>query len=393
MPSLTKATPKYRKHKASGQAVVSIEGRDFYLGPYGSTASKIEYDRIVVEWLAAGRHLPIRSPETSDLTVVEMLARFRSFALKHYRKNGRPTGEWENIERAIEPVKRLYGRTFVRDFGPVSLKAARQEMIDSQRLSRSTINSRVRKIRRVFRWAVSEGIAPSSLVDALETVEALQKDRTDVREAPPVTPVPDEVVERTLPHLPEVVADMVRFQRRTACRPGEVCVIRPRDVDRSRDPWRYVPESHKTEHQGQRRVIFVGPRAQAFLLPYLLRDPDGYCFSPVDTDRKRKAKIRAARKTRVQPSQRDRSKKHAKRKPGPCYTTNSYGYAIRRASDKAGVERWGPNRLRHAAASWIRSRFGLEAAQVILGHARADISEVYAERDMRLAADIIREIG
>jgi hypothetical protein len=28
--------PKYRKHKASGQAVVTLAGRDHYLGPRGT---------------------------------------------------------------------------------------------------------------------------------------------------------------------------------------------------------------------------------------------------------------------------------------------------------------------------------------------------------------------
>jgi hypothetical protein len=42
-------------------------------------------------------------------------------------------------------------------------------------------------------------------------------------ELPPVRPVDDEVVEATLPYLPEIVADMVRLQRLTGARPGEVC--------------------------------------------------------------------------------------------------------------------------------------------------------------------------
>ena len=41
----------------------------------------------------------------------------------------------------------------------------------------------------------------------------------------------------------------------------------------------------------------------------------------------------------------------------------------------------------------IRRQFGLEAAQVALGHARADVTQVYAERDMALAAEVMRKIG
>ena len=47
MPKLTYSLPKYRKHRASGQAVVTLNGRDFYLGPHGSKVSKMEYDRLI----------------------------------------------------------------------------------------------------------------------------------------------------------------------------------------------------------------------------------------------------------------------------------------------------------------------------------------------------------
>ena len=47
------STPKYRKHRPTGQAVVTIAGKDHYLGPHGTKASIAEYDRLVGEWMAA----------------------------------------------------------------------------------------------------------------------------------------------------------------------------------------------------------------------------------------------------------------------------------------------------------------------------------------------------
>jgi hypothetical protein len=35
MPKLVNRLPKYRKHKATGQAVVTLNGSDCYLGPHG----------------------------------------------------------------------------------------------------------------------------------------------------------------------------------------------------------------------------------------------------------------------------------------------------------------------------------------------------------------------
>jgi len=55
MPRLKNRPPVYRHHKASGQAIVAITGRDHYLGPYGSPGSHKKYQQFVARWVA-GRH-------------------------------------------------------------------------------------------------------------------------------------------------------------------------------------------------------------------------------------------------------------------------------------------------------------------------------------------------
>ena len=57
MPRLTVSNPKYRKYRASGQAVVRLDGKDHYLGPHGTKAANGEYDRLIGEWLAHGLRL------------------------------------------------------------------------------------------------------------------------------------------------------------------------------------------------------------------------------------------------------------------------------------------------------------------------------------------------
>ena len=84
----------------------------------------------------------------------------------------------------------------------------------------------------MFRWAVTKELVPATVYQALLAVPNVPKGRTAARESPPVRPVEDSVVDATLPYLPAVVADMVRFQRLTGARPGEVCQLRPMDVDR-----------------------------------------------------------------------------------------------------------------------------------------------------------------
>jgi hypothetical protein len=73
MPGLTVSNPKYRKHRASGQAVVTLDRKDHYLGPHGTKASHGEYDRLIGEWLANGRHAPCAP---SELTVMELAVAF-----------------------------------------------------------------------------------------------------------------------------------------------------------------------------------------------------------------------------------------------------------------------------------------------------------------------------
>ena len=392
MPRLTNSLPKYRHHKASGQAVVTIAGRDFYLGPHGTKASKLEYDRLVAEWLAGGRMTHV-SPMSGDITVAEVMAGYLRFAKDRYVKNGLPTSEQDGIRAALRPVKELYSKQPASTFGPLALKAVRARMVDSG-MSRTTVNQNTGRIVRMFKWAASEELLPAVIPQSLLTVTGLRKGHTAARETAPISPAKDVDIEATLPLLSNIVADMVRLQRLTGMRPGEVCIVRPVDIDRSADVWTYRPESHKTEHHERDRIVYIGPQGQQILASYLLRDGSAYCFSPRERESLRNASRRENRKSPMTPSQAARKpKRNRDRKPGDCYLPNSYRLAIKRACLNANVPVWRPNQLRHTAATEIRRAFGLEGAQVTLGHSAADITQVYAERDATLARRIAGEVG
>jgi hypothetical protein len=170
------AVPKYRKHRAGGQAVVTLNGMDFYLGPWGSKASRFEYDRLVGEWIQNGRRLG--GGNACDLAVVEIINAYRKYADAYYVKNGQRTREAEIITHTrkwfIQP---LYGRILAVDFGPCTLKNVRQKMIEVGH-SRGVINKNVDRIRRMFRWAASEEMIPVTVPQALSTVAGLRKGRT-----------------------------------------------------------------------------------------------------------------------------------------------------------------------------------------------------------------------
>ena len=62
MSRLTRRNPSYRLHRPSGQAIVTLSGRMFYLGAHGTAASKREYDRRIAEWPSNGRRAAPGSP-------------------------------------------------------------------------------------------------------------------------------------------------------------------------------------------------------------------------------------------------------------------------------------------------------------------------------------------
>ena len=265
----------------------------------------------------------------------------------------------------------------------------------------------------MFRWLAAEQLVPAAVWQSLVVVDGLRVGRTIAREAEPIGPADDAIVDATIEQLPAVLGDMVRLQRLTGCRPAEVCGIRPSDIDRSGSVWLCTVTDHKTAHHGKSRIICIGPRAQAVLLRYLARDAESYCFRPCDSEAKRLADRRAARVTPLScgnvPGTNRR--RRPRRSPGDCYTTDAYRRAITRACDKAFpipadvasdpaqakawkcAHRWAPNQLRHSAATAIRKQFGIEAAQHVLGHATTAMTEIYAQKNVETATRVALAIG
>jgi integrase len=390
--------PSYRLHKPTGQAVVRLDGRDHYLGRHGTEASHEAYRRTIAEWLS--RSASVTAPASArsdqlDLTVNELILAFWTrFAEGHYRRpDGTPTGELDNYRDSLRPLRRLYGSTPARDFGPLALKAVRQTMIDAG-LARTTINQRIGRIVRLFKWAVENELVPPAVHQALGAVRGLQKGRSAAREPKPVRPAPEAGVEAVRPHVARQVWAMIELQRLTGMRPGEVCRMRGSDLDTSGPVWTYTPAVQKTEHHELERTIYLGPRAQAVLRPWLRPDASAYLFSPREAVEERLAERRRRRRTPMTPSQRARAKKrHPGRTPGEMYTPRTYHHAVRYGCDRAGVPAWHPNQLRHVAATETRKTQGLEAAQLLLGHRRADVTQLYAERDEAKAKEIAARYG
>jgi integrase len=253
----------------------------------------------------------------------------------------------------------------------------------------------MKRIVRFAKWTVSEALADPSLHHALKCVEPLKRGRCDVREAEPVKPVSDEDIEKTLPYLPPILQDMVRLHQVLGCRPGEIVKITPAMIDTSKAVWSIRLEEHKTAWRGHERVIYVGPKAQAILKPYLSGHRDRVIFSPKVAVEQRLQKKEAERKTALScGNRRGTNRATAPRKTaGDAYDTQSYGKAIKYACLQAEIPVWSPNQLRHSAATKLRDLEGIESASVILGHKCLDVTQVYAEKSARKAMEVAKRHG
>jgi integrase len=343
MPATTRHTPKYRHFKPKNLAVVRIDGHDHYLGRYDSPESHEKYHRLLAEHAVKGGVTlnAENEPETGSdtLSVNELILAYFRHAEGYYVKNGEPTTEIGVIRQALKPIRKLYGLSLAKDFGPLALKACREAMV-AKGWSRKSINRQVGRLRKMFAWGVANELIPATVFEALKTVEGLRKGRSAARERPPISPVLDEVVEKTLTHLLPTVAAMVRLQRLTGMRPQEVVGLRRVDLEMGDATcWVYRPDRHKGEHHERDRVIYIGPRAIDVLKPFLSLDSSKCIFSPQRSEAERNARRRAERKTPLYDShvshQARKWKRRSRRPLGDHYTVGTYRQAIHRACDAA----------------------------------------------------------
>ena len=196
MPAPKKITPSYLRHSQSGRARAVWTDRlgnrhDRLLpGPFDSPESRTAFAKLLLELEAA----------PAVLTMAELLLAFLDHAQQHYRgPDGKPTNEVYEVKvvvgRSASCTPTRGSRSSAR-----SSSRPRQKWVKDER-SRTECNRRVGMVKRIFKWAVSEQLAPPAVYQAIATVTGLQKGRTTAHETEPVEPVEDAVVDATLPFL------------------------------------------------------------------------------------------------------------------------------------------------------------------------------------------------
>lgn len=372
--------PKLCRHRGTGQAYVRLAGRQVYLGVAGSPEAESAYRRHLADFLANDGHVPVAD---ADLTVVELAARYWG----HVQSRQFSPSHAANIKFALDAFVDMFGDTNAADFGPNRLRVLRRAWAD-RGLSGRTCTAYTTSIKQMFSWAAARELLPASIHAALKVLEPLRQGH-DVPRREPVGPVPLEDVEAALLHMPGPLAALVRVQLLTGARPGELVGLRPCDIDTTGEIWVVRLAHHKTQHLGKVRSLYLGPRGQSVIRPFLLRPADAPLFSALESFAERRADVPGPGR---RPGQAE-SLRRTERRMRDAYDATTYRKAVHTACRAAGCAVWSPNQLRHNCATSVRAAYGLEGAQILLGHAKAATSEIYAQRDETLALRIARERG
>jgi len=383
--------PPFRVHKATGQSYVNLDGRRVYLGRADTPEAKQRYARALAEWTVNGGR---RSVPQAELTIVELVNAFRA----HCEAESLDERDLGHFKSAWTPTVELYGETPAAEFGPLALKAVRERLIVAGKRPRCRgyVNRLTKAIRFIFKWAVSEELVPVTCYEALRAVPGLKRGKTTAGESEPVKPIPDAHIDAIRPYLSRQVEALIDLQLLTAARPGELVIMRSIDLNTEGKVWTYEPKEHKSAWRGHHRAIYLGPRAQEVVRPFLAgRTVEAFLFSPAEAVVEQREDRHAERVTPMSCGNKPGSnvKRHPQRTPGERYTPESYRHAIQYACGRAGIDPWFPYQLRHNAATALRKQFGLDVTATMLGHVRCDVTQVYAERDSAKAAAVALKIG
>lgn len=441
------AMPQMRRHAASNTARVRIGYEVIWLGKWGSPEAHERYRAIIRRYcdglpLAGPAAVPCAGPPPAngvvhpgpgtasspatvsprlvpdgplagappDLLLVELCSRYLEHAMSYYvSADGKPTSMIDTIRMGIRALREFQNLP-AAEFGPRLLEEVTKKLVEQplQRRknpdgspmyrSRKTINAALKAIKLMFKWGVGVELIPPETHAKLAAAPLLKRGRSAARETPPRQPVEDAVIEATLPYLPPMIAVMVKLQRLIGCRPGELCRMRPcelkRVLGRSFTLLEWKPGQHKNDWREQEAQRIIGPRAAAILEPYLRGNPEEFCFIAAESEADRNANRRAARKSPMTPSQRERREKARRRsKPRTPITEDAYRRAITRACERHGIARWTPHQLRHAAATEARNELDIDAAQARIGTRSLNVTEVYAKRSRERAIEVAELLG
>lgn len=309
----------------------------------------------------------VEPPVDADaITITRLVRLYHQFAKGHYTDTG-PRSHFRNLVATILRFESLYHSEKALAFGPKKLREFRAVLIE-QGQSRSYINDQVSSIRKMFRWAVSEELIPETTYRALMTIEGIKRGREGVKDSPKKVPAKWEEVDCIAKQLPEPLRSMVYLQWHTGVRSESLVLAHCDQFSQEMDgTWWWKPR-HKTEYLGRELSIPLGPKATAIVIARMEAMEDGspgYLFPSSRSDH---------------------------------YRPWTYRRAVERCQERHNAResasiKWTPHQLRHAKATYIRGKYGVEAAQALLGHDSLTATQIYSQARLDLAKQIASDEG
>jgi integrase len=337
---------KYRQHSSRDRAFVEHLGKRTYLpGKFNSPESLSAYRALV------------QSLDTAKPVLMgELVVRYLDHAKDYYPGE---RGEYNNIRAAMAHLLRSHKITKIQDFGPKAMHSIALA-VANQGNSRGYSNKVIGICRRMFRWAVSQELIDPSVSHSVCSVLPLRKGIG--RECAPVGPAKWSEVRLVIRIAHPQLADMIRVQWLTGCRPGEICNMQAADIDMTGPIWIWKPSHHKNAWRERTLDMYLGPIAQKALAKWVSDPVQGFIFSP----------------QRIHP------------RYAVAYTNVSYRNAIKKLTDKLGQNPWCPHQIRHSKGTRMRSTYGVEVSRVVLGLASLETAQIYAESARKQAKKIAR---
>ena len=274
----------------------------------------------------------------------------------------------------------------IADFGPDELRKVQKTLLATEyktgktmkRYTRRGINDTINCIKSAWRWGLGRGLVRIESVEILKEIKSLKTGQDDVHENHLRGKITEKEFRKVLAKANPVVRDMLNLIWLTAMRPYEVCDMRPYDILTDDDKcWLYIPGrdkspvgDHKTSRFDRIKVIPLTKAAQKILKPRINNfESKGYIFKPAEAV---KDLERLTVKTRDK------------------YNHNTLCRACKRACERAKVKEFVPYDLRRTVATGTRALLGREAAKVLLGHTKADTTDIYLLEEVQEAMKVAK---
>jgi integrase len=365
--------PHYPKKKhGSGQARIRLNGKDCYLGPFGSNVSKKKYAELAAQF-AGSQVMP--DPQKHKATIGELTLAF----LKAHSEM--PEKEVWHYKRICKLLNRRHGHLPASMFGTGELSRLRTSLLAGDWMTAEErkhpkagpwsvfmANRGVNKIRSLFRWGEEQGHVAPGVYAHLQALRPLSK-ATQARQTKPRQGIDLPALLAILPHLPPSVAALLEIQWWSGMRPSEAVRMKADNLEQREGVWFYWLLEHKNAWRPgrEREAVILGPEAIRVLRPWL-----------------EAAKLKG-KGVPIFPSG----------KTGRQYTVGGYAQAIARAFEEyPKLEKFTPYQCRHGMKRRVTRELGLDAARAALRQSSLETTAHYdSGRDMTLAIEAARKTG